>query len=213
MRASWSIRTPLGDYRLRVARGFALAQGIPSEDLWFFASREIEELRPEAVGGAMELHRALTGKPTHLTGTPEDTWVLAILTHDLESALRNGRIAFEQVEPPLVRARAFRPAELPEAQGLVDEFEEVSMSIASNFDDEWPELELEDEYDEWPDLDLSAEADESDAADDLSADADDSEGELIENAQGAESPEDNREESETARSATIGDGDGDEMPA
>jgi hypothetical protein len=192
MRASWLIRSPLGEYRLRVVQGFAAANEVPSEDLWFFASQEVEELRPDAVWGALELYRALTGKRVYLTGTPDDAWQLAIVSHELESALRNGRLAFEHIEPPLVRARTFRPAELPEAQELVGEVEEVSMSIASNFDDEWPEMELEDECDEWPDLDLAA-------------DAEDSDQELIEIYAQADGEEDAAADAEEPRASTIGE--------
>lgn len=100
----WTLRTPLGEYRLAVARQPGLARPDWRDDLWFFARCFILAFEPEAVASALALHERLTGNRRSLTdtpvaGTPADVQLLEQVCRDLEWALGNGQLVFEPARP------------------------------------------------------------------------------------------------------------------
>jgi hypothetical protein len=154
----WVIRTPMGDYWLRIVRGRAPLHNPDNRQIWFFADCDIEQFCPEAVEGALALYEKLTGYRIILTGTPRDELALSQVRHSLECALESNQLVFERILPVRTRPQVhLTPSVEPPPVEPLEELEDDLRLSARASHEEWPELTLEDEVEEWPELSLEVE--------------------------------------------------------
>lgn len=106
MNRNWMVRTPSGDYLVRVARGAESKTGIADpEQIWFFAACELEARLPHAIAAALEIYRELRGFPTTAHGAEFGQPLLEEVRLTLEREAHHGRLVFEPVRFPAVRKR------------------------------------------------------------------------------------------------------------
>lgn len=106
MKRNWMVRTPMGDYLVRVSRGEESATRIADpEQIWFFAACELEARVPHAITAALEIYRELSGFPSAARGAEVDQHLLDEVRLTLERETHSGRLVFEPVQFSAVRKR------------------------------------------------------------------------------------------------------------
>ncbi|MBN2194895.1 MAG: OmpA family protein [Polyangiaceae bacterium] len=112
------IRTPMGQFRARVARFRDPAGALDADAarrVWSFFDYEIETLDRDAVAAALELHQEVSFGRVRLQGDHREPHRLEEVRREFERAVRFGAVVFEPVERLVAHVRRERvePAPAP----------------------------------------------------------------------------------------------------